>query len=133
MFRWNDSYSVHIAAIDREHQGLFEILKELDEALAAGKGQNVIGGILRRVLAYTDQHFSHEEALMKAHEFPGLELHRAEHVAARSKVLNFERDYRQGKTSIPVSLLLFLDDWLKNHILKSDKSYSAFLNDKGVR
>ena len=29
--------------------------------------------------------------------------------------------------------MLFLQNWLKEHILSMDKAYSAFLNDGGVR
>jgi hemerythrin len=31
-----------------------------------------------------------------------------------------------------VELLLFLQSWLKKHVLRTDKQYSAFLNARGV-
>lgn len=32
-----------------------------------------------------------------------------------------------------MALLLFLQSWLKEHILVTDKAYSSFLNERGVR
>jgi hemerythrin len=42
-------------------------------------------------------------------------------------------DHHAGKTGVPVSLMLFLQTWLREHILVSDKAYSSFLNARGVR
>jgi hemerythrin len=33
----------------------------------------------------------------------------------------------------PVSLLFFVKVWRKQHVLKTDTQYSAFLNARGVR
>jgi hemerythrin len=42
-------------------------------------------------------------------------------------------DYRASKPGVPVKLLLFLHSWLKEHLLKTDKLYSAYLNARGVQ
>jgi hemerythrin len=31
-----------------------------------------------------------------------------------------------------MDLMVFLTDWLKNHIMKTDQAYVPFLKDKGV-
>ena len=37
------------------------------------------------------------------------------------------------EAGLPVELLLFLQGWLKQHVLKTDKSYVSFLSARGVR
>jgi hemerythrin len=40
---------------------------------------------------------------------------------------------KAGKPGVPVSLLLYMQTWMKEHLSKTDKLYSAFLNARGVR
>lgn len=132
-FQWTQRYSVNITALDRQHQGLFDTINELNVALSEGHGANVMDPVLRKLVDYANTHFAAEEYLMETHHFPGLATHRVEHEAFARNIAKYLDDYKSGKTGAPVSLLLFLQSWLREHILKSDKSYSAFLNEHGVR
>lgn len=132
-FRWSERYSVNVAELDRQHQGLFAIVNELNEALAAGEGAAVTNSVLRRLVEHARNHFTAEEALMTQYRFPTLLTHCAEHDRFTRLVAKFVEDYRAGKAGVPVSLLLFLQNWLKEHILVSDKAYGSFLNARGVR
>ena len=132
-FRWSKRYSVNVAELDRQHQGLFAIVNELNDALVTGEGAAVINSVLRRLVEYTRNHFAAEEALMTQHRFPALLTHCAEHDKFTRLVAKFVEDYRTGKSGVSVSLLLFLQNWLKEHVLVSDKAYSSFLNTQGVR
>jgi hemerythrin len=132
-FRWSEKYSVHIAALDRQHQGLFDTINELNDALASGVGSVVADPVLKKLVDYALTHFSSEETLMTEYEFPGLSTHRMEHQKFVQAVTKFMDDYHTGKPGVPVSLLLFLQDWLKQHILVADKAYSGYLNARGVR
>ncbi len=131
-FRWSERYSVNIAELDRQHQGFFAIVNELNDALAAGEGAAVTKSILLRLVEYANNHFAAEEALMTQYKFPALFTHCAEHDRFTRLVAKFLADYRAGKSGVPVTLLLFLQTWLKEHILVSDKAYSSFLNARGV-
>jgi hemerythrin len=66
------------------------------------------------------------------YEFPGLSTHRTAHEKFVQTVTKYLEDHRAGKPGVPVSLLLFLQAWLKEHILLADKAYSSFLNARGV-
>ncbi len=132
-FRWTKNYSVNIAVLDAQHQGLFATINELNNALSSGQGAKVTESVLKKLVKYATTHFAAEEMLMTEHEFPGLATHRAEHEKFGEKVGEFLADYRAGKSGVPVSLMLFLHTWLKGHILTADKAYSSFLNARGVR
>lgn len=132
-FRWTQSDSVNIAVLDRQHQQLFETVNDLDQALSAGEGNLVIEPVLDRLVEYALVHFAAEESLMQEHDFPGLPTHRTQHEMFRHKVAEYLEEHRAAKAGVPVSLLFFLKDWLKRHVQKTDKQYSAFLNARGVR
>jgi len=131
-FRWSDRYSVNIAELDRQHQGFLAIVHELNQALSAGEGAAVTRSILQRLVEHAHTHFAAEEALMTEHKFPALLTHCSEHDRFKRLVAKFLEDYHAGKAGVPVSLMLFLQTWLKEHVLVSDKAYSSFLNARGA-
>ncbi len=130
--QWKNSYSVGVAAMDREHQRFFDVMRELDSALAIGSGQLVVRKVLDELIHWAEQHFLHEELLMARHDFPELDAHRAAHDEARRQIEIYERDYALGKQGVPVSLLLFLQAWLRQHILTCDLQYGAYMNHRGI-
>jgi len=133
MFAWTEKYSVQVAALDRQHQNLFKTINELHTAMGAGKGREVVAGVLKKLIDYTATHFKNEEALLAKHNFPGLAGHRIEHQKLVEQVLQFQADYAAGKHEMTITLMPFLQTWLKNHILETDKKYSQFFNEHGVR
>ncbi len=133
VFRWTETYSVNVADLDRQHMELFDTVHELEMALRAGEGNRNVNHILEKLTNYAVAHFCAEELLMQEHGFPGLPSHQAQHDMFRKKIGRLVEDYRASKPGVPVSLLLYLQTWLKDHLLKTDKLYSAYLNARGVR
>jgi hemerythrin-like metal-binding protein len=132
-FRWTKTYSVNIDLLDRQHQQLIEGINELDHALRAGEGNAALDPLLDKLAKYSLEHFAAEEGLMQEHQFPGLSTHQTQHEMFRRKIADFIDSHKAQKPGVPVSLMLFMRDWLKDHVLKTDKQYSAFLNARGVR
>lgn len=132
-FRWTQAYSVNILALDQQHRELFDTVNELDHALRSGQGNPALDPILQKLVEYATVHFAAEESLMEQHEFPGLFAHRTQHELFRQKIAVFLEDHRASKPGVPVSLMLFMQGWLKQHVMKTDKLYSAYLNARGVR
>lgn len=132
-FRWDPSYSVHIAELDRQHQQLFRTIGELGHALHTGSAESIIDAVLESLVQHTIRHFAAEERLMQEHGFPGFYDHRSNHQLMSQKLTKFNLSRRAGRPEIPENLLNFLMAWWNDHVLKTDKEYSEFLNDKGVR
>ena len=132
VFRWTDTYKVNIAVLDQQHQELFDVVNALQRGLRVGEGNAAIDQILDRLMTYAGLHFAAEESLMERHEFPGLSTHRIQHEMFRNEMMAFLERHRAVKPGVSVELLLFLQTWLKTHVLKTDKQYSAFLNARGV-
>lgn len=132
-FRWTEAYRVNIAVLDQQHQKLFETVNELDEALRTGAGNAAVERVLDKLVEFTLEHFAVEERLLQQHGFPGLPTHRTQHEMFRQRIAAYLEDHRAAKPGTAVSLLFFMQGWLTQHVLKTDKQYSAFLNARGVR
>ena len=132
LITWDNSYSVKIKVIDGQHQKLVHLVNELYEGLNQGKGREASGKTLDELINYTRTHFAYEEQLFKIHGYPGYADHKAEHDALASKVIDFQKQFKEGKANLALPLMTFLKDWLINHIRGTDQKYTAFLNTKGV-
>ena len=130
--RWDQSYSVNVAELDLQHERLFRTVAELESALEKGGADTFINEILDKVVAYTVDHFATEEALMQEHGFPGFAAHCSEHNMLSQKLTQFNLSHMAGRPGVPAALLDFLQTWLREHIVKSDKRYGEFLNARGA-
>ena len=133
LMNWDDRYSVHIRAIDEQHQEFFRLLNSLHDAMRSGEGRKTLGTTLNALVEYTQTHFTDEEQLMLAHNYPGFEKHKAIHQAFVAETLELQKKFASGNTMISIEVMQTLKNWLINHIQGTDLNYSVFLNDRGVR
>lgn len=127
LIEWNDRLSVNIASIDGQHKVLVSLINELHDAMTTGKSKDVIASVLGRLIEYTKNHFRHEEQCMTKTCYAMLKDHKCQHDDLAKKVLQFETDFKAGKVGLTMEVMTFLQQWLNNHIMKSDKAYSAHL------
>jgi hemerythrin len=120
-----------IAAIDDQHKGLFELVNRLFDSVQAGASNKTIRQVLAELIRYTMSHFAAEEAAMEAYSYPRLNEHRQEHEKLTAQVLEYVKQYHIGRAKISMSLLEFLQNWLTEHILGSDRTFSQFLISRG--
>ena len=132
-FRWTEALSVNIAVLDQQHKQLIETVNELDQALRKGEGKAALDSVLDKLVECALVHFAAEESLMQEHDFPGFSTHRTLHEEFRKRLAEYLGAHKAGKPGVPVSLLFFMQEWMKEHLSKTDKLYSAFLNARGVR
>ena len=128
---WKDIYSVSINTFDNQHKKLFDIINELSDEMNSGKAEKNIKKIFDDLAEYTVYHFESEEKEFKAHNYPKADEHIAIHKQFVDKVVELKSQTNELLATI--STMNFLTDWLKNHILKTDKEYSEFLISKGVK
>lgn len=133
LINWNDTFSVNIAEIDQQHKELVSMINELNDAMKERRGKEVLGKILNELFAYTATHFKTEEDLFAKYGYPSSESHKKEHVAFVKKVSEFKEGFEKGRLSVTSEVMNFLSDWLRHHIMGTDKKYSQFLNEKGVK
>lgn len=132
VFTWSDDMSVKVGRMDEQHKVLVGLINRLDEAMRKGEGGKVLGAVLSELVQYAKTHFQTEEALLASHAYPGLASQKTEHEAFVKKLNAMSADFAGGKTAVSVSVITFLVDWLKNHILKADRQYGTYLSTRGV-
>jgi len=129
---WNDSYSVNVAEIDRQHQKLTAMINDLNDAMSAGKGKDVLGDIISGLISYTRTHFKTEERYFDRYGYPEAEQHKEEHKKFVSTVQKFQNQFQDGQMMLTIDIMTFLSDWLLKHIQGSDQKYSQFFNEHGL-
>ncbi|MBI1910689.1 MAG: hemerythrin family protein [Deltaproteobacteria bacterium] len=132
LFQWKNDYSVNVRQFDNHHKKLIDLINSLHDSMLTGKHQIVIGKILKDLLDYTRYHFGEEEKLMINHKFSGYAEHKSQHDKFVAKVCECIQRYESGALTMTIDLMNFLRDWLKSHILGTDKKYSEFFNSKNV-
>lgn len=132
LFAWSDEYRVNVKAFDAEHEQLFALVGGLHGAMMQGQGRKVLEQLLSELIVYTANHFAAEERMMTLHSFPELAPHRSEHTKLTEQVLAFQKDFNAGNAPMTIEVMDFLQNWLTDHILVTDKKYGAFFNGKGV-
>jgi len=125
--RWLDLYSTGIETIDRQHENLTDLLNCLNEAWRTGKGHDVLLFRLDQFLDAVGAHFRDEETLMQEKAYPDLDLHRAEHDFLLVQVLQFRTQFANTEVELTESMLDFFRDWLRDHILISDRRLGRFV------
>jgi hemerythrin-like metal-binding protein len=130
---WNKRYSVDVKTLDNQHAGLFADLNELYAATSNGQSRSATDSLLRDLLKNALAHFSAEEALLEATEYPALAQHRAKHRNFVRQVEEYlaRRELGDGANRLP--LLDFIRDWFTNHMQQEDREYGPWLNEHGVR
>lgn len=130
---WGEKYSVQIQEIDNQHRKLIGYVNDLNEAMRQGKGKQTLEKVLRDLISYTRTHFANEERLMRTHGYPDYEEHKDKHDKMTQKVLDLQKQYNEGKITITMEAMNFLENWVDKHILGTDMKYAPFLNAKGIK
>jgi hemerythrin len=133
LIQWNDSYSVKVIEIDKQHKELVSMVNELNDAMRQGKGKDVLARILNGLISYTASHFKTEEKYFDKFRYPEASIHKKEHAAFVKQVSDFQIGFEREKLTITIELMTFLSDLITKHIKGTDKKYSEFFNAKGLK
>jgi hemerythrin len=132
LLNWQESYSVNVREIDLQHQCFVEIINKLYSAFIDKKLDEEILPIIRELEDYAAMHFRTEESYFTKFNYPSMTEHVAEHHAFIQQIQAFEIDFKANSKGLLVKMMIFLKDWLTNHIAVSDQSYSACFNEHGL-
>jgi hemerythrin-like metal-binding protein len=128
LFKWDDSFSVGVVAMDDQHKKLFRMVNDLYKAMKAKRAKEAMNGIVDELISYTAMHFKEEEQVMAKAGYPDLAKHKEIHKALVGKVLDVQKKLKSGQATVGIDLLNFLKDWLVNHIKGTDKKYGQHIN-----
>ena len=131
-FAWKPEYSVSVSLLDAQHKKLFSLAQNLQDAMSAGRGREVLAKCLSELVDYTKKHFGEEEFLLMRHNSPDLAQHRLQHSQLIKKIAGFQQQFAEGKALITIELMDFIRSWIAEHILQTDMQYADFFNRLGV-
>ncbi len=126
--KWDDSFSVGVAALDEQHKSLIGLINKLDRVEREGDD---LHEVMDKLDLYVREHFTLEEAMLRDAGYAALEAHIAEH-------RDFEKWLRAaqshmatggfGGSIIVTSIKDHLQVWLMKHILEVDMDYKSDLS-----
>jgi hemerythrin-like metal-binding protein len=122
---WKDEYSLGNELIDEQHKSLFKMLNEL-AAAGPGDKESASYTCLSRMEKYAQEHFRDEEKLMRDNGYP----HLAEHIKEHGGFIQQVEDYKDAvfaKYAPFQDMLEYLNNWLVEHIIRSDRKYVDFM------
>ena len=124
IIEWNDAYILGIEQIDHHHRHLVTLLNTTYD-MFVGRGYKVeIGGLIAELINYATYHFSAEEQLMSRYDYIEAEAHTNQHEYFIKQIKTFHRELIGGRETLSLELIVFLKDWLLEHISKSDRAYA---------
>ena len=130
---WDEKYSIGIEAVDTQHKKFIAILSSLSKALSEAREKEFITVILRELQEYAEMHLAFEEKLFEKFHYENKEEHNKEHRYYRWKIQEFMDRHKAGDQLLPIEMLYFLEDWLLEHIMKSDKKYVECFRKNGIK
>jgi hemerythrin len=125
MYEFKEEFKTGITGIDAEHKKLFEIADRAYETLMNDfipDKYDYIVEILKELKDYAATHFKHEEEYMMSIHYRKLISQKTEHNEFIEKISGYDlNQLDENQKDAILEILDFLNDWLINHILKSDK------------
>jgi hemerythrin len=132
MITWGPQLELGFKTIDEQHRNWTEIFNELDRAQRSGRGAEVLGPVLDKLLDYTFLHFKTEEGLMSSAGYEELSTHEREHRVFADQIMIFRDKQAAGFMNVTPAVVDFLRSWLILHITASDRGYITCLKEAGV-
>jgi len=130
IFRWTKAMAIFVPELDDEHRTIFRLAGELQQAILEGAALVQVEEILHRLIAQAEDHFAHEERLMRSFHYPIFEWHRLQHETVRKRLKHFVPLIEAGDQDAPTLLIEFLRQWLTNHLGLADRMMGAYLRNQ---
>ena len=133
LMTWTDEMSLGIKTLDDDHKRLVELLNELHRRVLSGKSGAAIEDAIEQMIHYTRYHFKREEQLFSGTGFPDADEHKREHEMLIRRALSLQARFKSGQSGeLSLETMGFLQRWLNDHIMGSDRDYIPYLKGKGI-
>ncbi|HLD22798.1 MAG TPA: hemerythrin family protein [Sulfuricurvum sp.] len=122
---WSEEYRLGIAAIDEQHQRLFDIVGRITALDSATSTKEELRAILGELSSYMREHFNDEEAYMSRIGFPEFEYHRKLHTEI-IEFVNASVTNSPTLAMIRTKLKFIIKKALIDHIVIEDMKYKLY-------
>jgi len=123
---WKEEYAIGVESIDNQHKHLFEIGNSIYELLENYVLEDKYDRIINDLREYTKYHFQSEEDYMIEIMYSGYFKQKVEHEDFIDKIEEIQlQDLDENQEKHIRELLLFVFNWILEHILQRDKLITA--------
>ncbi len=126
-FSWTDDLCTGSLLIDGDHRKLVDLLNALFQSMQGGQDSGGEGKAMNDLIAWTGEHFRHEEQEMERTRYFAEFAHRAEHAKLLNQLADLKRILDAGGRINNPAVADFLSHWLRDHILTADMKLAAGL------
>jgi hemerythrin len=133
IIEWSEAYSLGIDEIDNHHQHLIKLLNETYQVFIGRVEKVEIEKVLEELVNYATYHFAAEEVLMAQYSYPQIESHKKQHEDFIRQITADQRDFVCGRKALSLELIVFMKDWIFEHILKSDLDYADIVINQATK
>ena len=124
----DDRIRTGIPEMDGEHAVQIELLRALEQALAAADQTKALE-IIGQLQDYTSLHFASEQLLMRLHGYPAYYAHEQEHANLLDELRTLRGNIEAAQPGSHHLIAKAITGWLVGHIQSSDQSLAAFLTE----
>lgn len=129
---WTKAMSVGNGIIDHDHQFMIGIVNTIELILQAPTDIKNLPPVFELLLDYSKKHFRNEESIQRKIEYPQSIKHRTAHSNLLTELVSLMKDIEKHSSSEDLTkeserIVLFLRNWLINHVLKEDLLLKPYL------
>ncbi len=124
---WDDSLSVGIPDVDKEHQGFILLINGLNQAIADRMDLAEIRERMQLILDDWEKHFAHEEELFRQWHYPDADEHAKKHEQVTQQLHTVMAEFSHASLGYEwISAGLKVKDTLIDHLLIEDMKYRDY-------
>jgi hemerythrin-like metal-binding protein len=132
VINWGQLFVLGFGDIDDQHHRMIDLINEFDDAMRAGRNQDVLASIFHDLTHYTVHHFAFEEQLMDEYRIRSAPAHKAEHELLKANLAAFHTKIESGSATGDAFMAL-LRAWLGDHTLSTDQTLTRELLAVGAK
>lgn len=122
---WEERFNTGEQHIDKDHKEFLIHINLCIEAIN-NDDESQLDYVLEELSTKSAVHFEMEELKLRDNDYPLLERHKKVHQIYLDCIKKYYNEHQQKQLSA-LTLLYFLIDWLKEHIMGMDKQAQAYL------
>jgi hemerythrin len=119
--------------VDAEHRNLFRLAGEIHQAARPEVESARMLDLARQFESALEEHFNHEERLMRSASYEIYDWHKLQHDTARSRIAGLIQNLEAGNRESAVEYLEALARWFRDHMAVSDRMMGAHIRNYARR
>lgn len=131
--KWGDKYRIGVERIDEEHRYLFVLINAFHDSHSSGADRHALEKILNRLVHYAEEHFRHEEEIMRKADYPAYAQHCKLHEELYLTIFRLSEQLAAGSLHVSRETTEFVRGWLVNHILNHDLRFAGYMAARASR